>query len=271
VIPPKKLEADMTYIISIANEKGGVAKTTTALSLSAALVETGLEVLMIDLDAQSNLTLSLGLETSQIQHTVTNILLESIPATNAVTKTGFPRLDIIASNAEMGMAERFLPIRSGYMQILRTALRDTDWTYDYILIDCPPFLGATTINALTASDMLIMPTQAEFFSINALRNMMSMVKRVRAQGNAQLTYRLLLTMYDRRNRIHRTLSEQLRSTFGNGVLETIIETDTRLRESAIAGVPIIYHSPKTRAALQYRALAQEILTYVKETAPAQSA
>jgi chromosome partitioning protein len=119
--------------------------------------------------------------------------------------------------------------------------------------------------------MLLMPTQAEYFSINALRNMMSVVRRVRAQGNPQLTYRLLLTMYDRRNRIHRTLSEQLRTTFGNGVLETVIETDTRLRESSIAGLPIIYHSPKTRAAFQYRALAQEILAYVKETTTAQQA
>jgi len=261
----------MTYIISVANEKGGVAKTTTTLSLGAAFVETGLEVLLIDLDAQSNLTLSLGLEPSKIQHTVSNLLLESLPAREAITKTGIPRLDIIGSNNEMALAERFLPIRAGYEQILRKALREADWSYDFIILDCPPFLGATTLNAMTSSDLLIMPTQAEFFSINALRNMMSIVRRVRAQGNAQLTYRLLLTMYDRRNRIHRTLSEQLRTTFGNGVLETIVETDTRLRESSIAGVPIIFHSPKTRSAYQYRALAQEILAYVKETTPAQSA
>ena len=261
----------MTFIISIANEKGGVAKTTTTLSLGAALVESGLEVLLIDLDAQANLTLALGLETTQIKRSVTNILLESLPAREAVTKTSVPRLDIIASNAEMSLAERFLPIRAGYEMILRKSLREAGWSYDYVLIDCPPFLGATTINALTASDLLIMPTQAEFFSINALRNMMSIVRRVRAQGNPQLTYRLLLTLFDRRNRIHRTLGEQLRTTFGNGVLNTIIETDTRIRESAIAGIPIIFHAPKTRSAIQYRALAQETLAYVKETTPAQQA
>jgi chromosome partitioning protein len=121
------------------------------------------------------------------------------------------------------------------------------------------------MNALMAADLLIMPTQAEFFSVNALRNMMGVVRRVRAQGNSHLIYRLLMTMYDRRNRIHRTLSEQLRNTFENGVLDTVIETDTKLRESSIAGLPIIYHAPKSRSALQYRALAQEILTYVKET------
>lgn len=257
----------MTYILSIANEKGGVAKTTTCISLGASLVETGAEVLLIDLDAQANLTLALGVDTAQIKHSIVNVLLESLPAAQAIVKTGIPKLDIIPATSEMGMTERFLPMRTGYETALKKALRAQSWAYDYIILDCPPFLGAITTNALTASDMLLMPTQAEFFSINALRSMMSLVRKIRAQGNPQLTYRLLLTMFDRRNRIHRTLSEQLRATFGNGVLETIIETDTRLRESAIAGLPIIYHSPKSRSSLQYRALAQEILTYVKETTP----
>lgn len=255
----------MTYIISVANEKGGVAKTTTTISLGAALVEAGLEVLLIDLDGQANLSLALGVEFGKDQATIVNTLLESAPARNAVRETGIPRLNLIPSTSEMSLVERFLPIRQGYETALAKALREEDWPYDYILLDCPPFLGAVTYNALMASDLLIMPTQAEFFSINALRSMMSIVRRVRAQGNARLTYRLLLTMFDRRNRIHRTLSEQLRTTFGAGVLETVIETDTKLRESPIAGLPIIYHSPKSRAALQYRALSQEILTYAKET------
>jgi len=255
----------MTYIIAIANEKGGVAKTTTTISLGAALVESGASVLLIDLDAQANLSLALGIDSAHTKHSIVNVLLETLPALQAVVETGIPRLDVIPSMAEMGLAERFLPMRAGYESILRRALRDQDWTYDFILLDCPPFLGAVTTNALTAGDMLLMPTQAEFFSINALRSMMSLVRRIRTQGNPHLTYRLILTMFDRRNRIHRTLSDQLRTTFGTGVLETIIETDTRLRECAIAGLPIIYHSPKSRSSLQYRALAQEILTYVKET------
>jgi chromosome partitioning protein len=255
----------MTYIISVANEKGGVAKTTTAISLGAALVETGLEVVLVDLDGQANLSLAFGIENSKVQNTIVNVLLESAPAHSAVRETGIPRLDLIPSTSEMSLAERFLPIRQGYEMTLVKALREENWPYDYIIVDCPPFLGAVSYNALMASDLLIMPTQAEFFSINALRNMMAMVRRVRSQGNSRLTYRLLLTMFDRRNRIHRTLSEQLRTTFGNGVLDTVIETDTKLRESPIAGLPIIYHAPKSRSALQYRALAQEILTYVKET------
>jgi chromosome partitioning protein len=222
-------------------------------------------VLLVDLDPQANLTLALNVDSGKPPRTIVNVLLESAPAPQAIYETGVPRLDILPSNSEMGLAERFLPVRPEHETVLAQALRDQNWTYDYILLDCPPFLGVVTQNALTAADMLLMPTQAEFFSINALRNMMGLVRQVRGRRNPSLTYRLLLTMYDRRNRIHRTLAEQLRVTFGSGVLETVIETDTKLRESPIAGLPIIYHAPKSRAALQYRALAQEILTYVKET------
>jgi chromosome partitioning protein len=192
--------------------------------------------------------------------------LESLPLKNAIVETGIPKLNLIPSTSEIGLAERYLPVKSGYENILRRSLQNASLNYDFILLDCPPFLGAITTNALTAADMLVMPTQAEFFSISALRSMMTLVRKIRAQGNPQLTYRLLLTMFDRRNRIHRTLTEQLRSTFSNGVLDTMVEIDTRLRESSIAGLPIIYHSPKSRSAVQYRALAQEIFTYVKETA-----
>jgi chromosome partitioning protein len=255
----------MPTIISIANEKGGVAKTTTTISLGAAIVETGLEVLVIDLDGQANLSLALGNDGSKSKSSVANVLLENLPAQNAVQETGIKGLFLLPATSELSLAERFLPIRQGYETTLAKAIHAANWSYDYIIIDCPPFLGAVTLNALVASDLLLMPTQAEFFSINALRNMMGMVRRVRGQGNPNLTYRLLLTMFDRRNRIHRTLGEQLRTTFNNGVLDTMIEIDTKLRESPIAGLPIIFHAPKSRAAVQYRALAQEILTYVKET------
>ncbi len=255
----------MAVIISIANEKGGVAKTTTALSMGAALVESGLRVLLIDLDAQANLTLALGIEPGKVSRSAGNMLLESTQPSLIRRETGIPGLDILPANNEMVYTERYLPSRPGYETVLRKALQDSALDYDFIVIDCPPFLGSVTMNALTASNLLIMPTQAEFFSVYALRNMMTLIRRVRAQTNPQLTYRLLITMFDRRNRVHRTLAEQLRTTFASGLLQTIIETDTKLRESPIAGLPVIYHSPKTRSAVQYRALAQEITEYVKET------
>jgi chromosome partitioning protein len=255
----------MAFIISVANEKGGVAKTTTVTSLGATLNELGLRVLVVDLDTQANLSLGLGIEPEKVTQSLVKVFLESAPIKNTVVETHISGLDIIPSNIEMGMVERFLPVRSGYETTLRHAIENNLPEYDFILIDCPPFLGSVTLNALVASNLLLIPTQAEYFSIYALRNLMNLVRRIRGQYNPGLTYRLLLTMYDKRNRIHRNLNEQLYTTFGNGMFTTIIETDTKLREAPIAGLPIIYHAPKSRASIQYRALAQEIHEYVKET------
>lgn len=255
----------MNHRISIVNEKGGVAKTTTATSLGSILAEQGHRTLVIDLDPQSNLTLAFGLEPSRIQKTSASILLEGVNIRQSIKPTNHLNLDLIPSNSEMVLAERLLPSRPQYELALRKALQDVNSDYDFIVLDCPPFLGAITLNALAASNMILIPTQAEFFSIYALRNLMMLIKRVRNQWNPALTYRLLLTMVDRRNRTHREMSEQLRQSFNSGVMQTVIEVDTKLRESTLAGLPIIYHAPKTRAALQYRALAQEISEYVKET------
>ncbi|HVN52819.1 MAG TPA: ParA family protein [Anaerolineaceae bacterium] len=256
----------MSIIITVANEKGGVAKTTTTLSLGAALVETGQEVLLVDLDAQANLTLALGIDSVKIRRSIANILLESASPVGISRETSVAGLDLIPSNSEMGLAERFLPIRQNYEYILRKALREMEpLHYDSIILDCPPYLGAVTVNALTAADMLLIPTQAEYFSVHALKNMMAQIKRIRGQTNPKLTYRLLITMLDRRNRTHRTLSEQLRTTFNTGLFQTTIDTDTKLREAPIAGTPIIHYASRSRSALQYRALAQEIIQYVQET------
>ena len=256
----------MAYLISITNEKGGVAKTTTALSMGAALVESGNKVLLVDLDSQANLTLSLGSDPAKILKTVVNVLMDNEALTDVIQETGVPGLFLLPANHEMSYIERLLPTRSGYEKILRDSFQSYDGGFDYVIFDCPPFLGAIVLNALTASQLLIIPTQAEYFSIYALKNMMDLVRRVRGHTNPNLTYRLLLTMFDQRNRIHRTMAEQLRNSFGSGVLETTIMIDTKLRESTIAGLPIIYHAPKSRSAMQYRELAEEINGYVKETA-----
>jgi len=256
----------MAYVIAIANEKGGVAKTTTAASLGASLADAGQRILLIDLDPQANLSLALGAEPEKVQQTMVKVLTESVSLSSVITETNVKNLDLIPSNIEMGMLERFLPTRSGYETAIRRTLTNNLSGYQFLIFDCPPILGSVTLNALVASNLLLVPTQAEYFSIYALRNLMTLLRRIRTQYNSGLTYRLILTMYDRRNRIHRDLYEQLQTTFGNGLFSTVIEIDTKLRESSIAGMPIIYHAPKSRSALQYRALAQEILQYVKETA-----
>jgi chromosome partitioning protein len=253
----------MTWVISIANEKGGVAKTTTSLSLSGAFVESGHRVLAIDLDPQANLSLSFGDNSSANAHSIIDGLVNNLSLPDLIKKTGIENLDLIPANSQVGLAERLLPAKQNYSLLLKNYLATMPLPYDYVLIDCPPFLGAITYNALIASDLLILPTQPEYYSVFALRNMMSMIRQVRANGNPKLRYRLLLTMFDKRNRIHCSLAEHLRQTFSTGVFEAVIEVDTKLRESPIAGQPIIFHAPKSRSSLQYRFLAQEISNYVE--------
>lgn len=254
----------MTSIISIANEKGGVAKTTTTLSLGGALAEAGYKVLVIDLDPQANLSLSLGLQPGEKSDSVVNVMISGSSIEDAIRPTSVENLLLLPSNNEVGLAERLLPSRSGYEFMLKDILSKLNGNFDFIMIDCPPFLGAITQNALMTSDLLILPTQAEYFSVFALRNMMGLIRQVRSKGNPKLRYRLLITMFDKRNGIHHTLAEHLRTTFSNGVLDSVIEVDTKLRESPIVCLPVVNHAPKSRSALQYRFLAQEIIHYVQE-------
>lgn len=253
----------MTYYTSVANQKGGVGKTTTVVSLGAALAQKDSKVLLVDLDPQANLTMALGLDPASMHKSIANVLLSLDSLANLLRHSGIQNLDVLPSNAEMNMAERFLPIRKDYEFILRNAVNGM-LPYDYVIFDCPPSLGAVTMNALQASQMLIIPTQAEYFSISSLRNMLGFIRRVRNEGNPNLVYRILLTMYDIRNRIHRNLREQLETTFSEGLFKHIIGIDTKLRESSLAGLPITEYHPKSRASLQYQALAQEVTQHVHQ-------
>ena len=262
----------MTKVIAVSNEKGGVAKTTTVISLGAALVDLGNRALLIDLDAQANLTLALGLEPGESESTSSNIMLDNAPLLSARRKTDVENLDLIPSNSRIETSEQFLPVRTNYTTILRKAIANSaSLPYDYILLDCPPALGAITQNALAAADLLLIPTQAEYFSAYALRNMMTLVRRIREEDNPNLAYRILVTMLDNRNRTHRNIHDQLRSTFGDGVFNTVVEIDTKLRESSIAGLPISRYKPGARGSTQYQVLAQELIEYVKETENRQTA
>jgi chromosome partitioning protein len=252
----------MTTIVAIANEKGGVAKTTSALSIGAALVEHGQEVLLVDLDPQANLTLALGIQPAQARHSVADLLLGNTSPMGISRQTNVPGLDLIPASGEMLMVERFLYVRQNYEHLLRKALAKANM-YNIVLLDCPPSLGALTINALTAAQLLIIPTQPEFFSAHSLREMLDLIRNIRQRSNPSLRYRVLITMLGR-TRVHQTLQEQIRSAFGNAVFTTAIENDTKLREAPVVGKPITQYAPESRAALQYRALAQELEDYVHQ-------
>ena len=260
----------MAVTVAISNEKGGVAKTTTTLSLGAALAEFNQRVLLIDLDPQANLSLALGFETHGVEITSANVLIENTAIRSAIRRCEVESLDLIPSSSRIESVEQFLPMRSNYLATLRNSLENAVLPYDYILLDCPPALGAITLNALSAADLLIIPTQAEYFSAYALRNMMGTIRRIRQESNPNLAYRILITLLDRRNRTHRNIFEQLQTTFGQGVFTTVIEIDTKLRESPIAGVPITQYKPSSRGSQQYRVLAQELMEYAKEEANRQT-
>ncbi len=255
----------MTYVVAISNEKGGVAKTTTAISLGGALAEMGKRILMIDLDAQANLTLALGLPPTRVSLGSNDLLLASVALQDCIQPSPIAGLDIVPSNTRIELVEQLLPVYINYADRLKNAIAEAlPLPHDFIIIDCPPALGAVTRNALMAAHLLLIPTQAEYFSAYALRSMMQLIQSVRQEGNPYLVYRILVTMFDRRNRAHRDIYKQLQQTFKDGLFSTIIEIDTKLRESPISGVPITHYTPKSRSARQYRALAEELIRYAQE-------
>jgi len=261
----------MTYIIAISNEKGGVAKTTTTYSLGAALAEMGKKILLVDLDPQGNLTLANGIEPGKAAYTSHEVLMTGLKIKDALCQTNTPGLEIVPSSPGLLEAEQHLPMRTNYAFILSNALRAESTQHDYVILDCPPSMGAITFNALTTAELLIIPTQAEYFSAYALRDMMTLIRRVRRDTNPRLAYRILITLLDQRNRTHKVIREQLEQTFGSGLFQTVIEIDTRLRESPIIGMPITQYRPNSRGSQQYRVLAQELIDYVQQQKDSQSA
>lgn len=246
--------------IAISSQKGGVAKTTTCLSLGASLAERGQSVLLIDLDPQANLTVSFGINPDTLHHTVGDALLEQYSLV-AVSREGvMPNLDLVPANQGLVVLDRVLYGRQTYETRLKNQIEAMDSSYyDTILIDCPPHFGTLTLNALTAANLLIIPVQCEYYAARAMRPILKLVELIRRKTNPQLAFRVLVTLYDRRNRISRIVLEQIRANFQSALFNTIIEIDTKLRESPTVGLPINLYAPRTRGARQYRALAEELL------------
>lgn len=253
----------MTLTVAIANAKGGVAKTTTTLSLGSSFAENGRDVLLVDLDPHANLTISLGLKPPSIPRTVADVLIGSSKLDEVALGTTQERLKLVPSNHGLSMAETHLVVRENYQRQLAGALQTVN-EFDLVLLDCPPTLGALTHNALAAADLLIIPTQPEFFSAHGLRDMLNLILTIRKDHNPKLRYRILLTMLDRRNRIHISLAQQIRTAFQEATFKTEIDIDTRLRESPVFGKPINLYAPSSRATAQYRQLSEELGQFIHE-------
>ena len=252
----------MTTVIAVGNLKGGVAKTTTCLSLGACLADMGKIVLLIDLDPQASLTLGVGLKPDELRHTVDEALLGNASLVSVSRECAVFGLDIVPANQALATIDKILYGRKGYEFYLKNSIEAMGaGLYDFILIDCPPSTSTLTLNALTAADMLIVPLQCEYFAAQSFRQVIEMVKQVREKCNPRLTYRALVTLYDRRNKINQVIYDQMQRGMTGVLFKTIIEIDTKLRESPVFGQPITLYAPNTRGTAQYRALAQELITH----------
>jgi len=252
----------MTTTIAISSQKGGVAKTTTCLSLGACLAEMKQSVLLIDLDPQAHLTISLGLRPDKLRHAVDDALLGNTSLVSTSRESPVFGLDIVPANRMLVVLDKILYGRPGYQFHLKKGLDAMgEGFYDFVLIDCPPSFGTLTLNGLTAADLLLIPVQCDYYAAHSLRHFVKMVQQVREKTNPWLTYRVLVTMYDRRNKICRVILDQMRRGLNNVLFNTIIEVDTKLRESPAFGQPITLYAPKTRGTQQYRALAKELMNH----------
>ena len=249
----------MSTIIAISSQKGGVAKTTTCLSLGAALAELGRAVLLVDMDPQASLTLSLGIKPAGLRYTVLDALLGTRDLVGVSQESAIFGLDIAPANQELSLVDKILYERPNYQYRLKQTLDQVDpKVYDYLLLDCSPSLGPLTMNALIAANMLVVPVQCEFYAAHALRNTLRLVRQVRELGNPRLAYRVLVTLYDMRNKISRTILEQMQRELKSLLFETVIQVDTKLRESPAFGQPIVTYAPHSRGSQQYKSLALEL-------------
>jgi len=251
-------------IIAISNQKGGVAKTTTCMSLGASLAEAGQRVLVVDLDSQANLTIAAGLDDEALEYSIADLLVGDVDslaevADAVICPTAMDGLKILPADLRLAGAERLLYDKPEYEFWLAEILSRWDTTFDTILLDCPPSLGAATLMALTAARYVVVPVQCEYYAARGLSRLLDIVEVVKERTNPNLQLFLLPTLFDKRNRICREILSQIQTHFTDTILDTVIGIDTRLRESPLVGEPILLYAPSTRASGHYRQLAQEII------------
>ncbi|CEJ69493.1 ParA family protein [Chryseobacterium sp. DT-3] len=248
----------MAKIIGIANQKGGVGKTTTAVNLAAALGVLEKRILIIDADPQANATSGLGVE--DVQYSTYNLLEHSADTRTCIKRTASPNLDIIPSHIDLVAAEIELVDKENREYMLKKALAEVRNDYDYIIIDCAPSLGLITVNALTAADSVIIPIQCEYFALEGLGKLLNTIKNVQKIHNKDLGIEgLLLTMYDSRLRLSNQVVEEVNSHFPDMVFETIISRNVRLSEAPSFGESILNYDAESKGAIQYIQLAEEVL------------
>ena len=251
----------MTKIISFANQKGGVGKTTTAVNLSAALAEAGQSVLAIDFDPQGNLSSGLGIDKLNTEKTIYEVIIGDENINDAILSTEVENLDIIPSNVDLSGAEIELLELEDRERTLRRKISEIYKEYDYIIIDCPPSLSLLTINAFMASDSVVIPIQCEYYALEGLSQMMKTVNLVRKKLNTNLQVEgVVFTMYDARNRLSQQVVESVKEVLNERIYKTIIPRNVRLAEAPSYGMPVTEYDSKSSGAESYRLLAAEVIS-----------
>ena len=249
-------------IISVANQKGGVGKTTTAINLAAALTELGLNVLVVDLDPQGNASTGLGIPSNAREITTYDLLVEQVDLDKAIQTTETENLSIIPATTDLSSADMELFSNDNRSTLLKTALHSNDMRskgFDYILIDCPPSLSLLTVNAMVASDAVLVPLQSEFFALEGLSQLMLTIREVRQTANPNLRIEgVVLTMFDQRNNLSQMVDEDAREHLGELVFKTRIPRNVRVSEAPSFAQPVLAYDTNSKGAIAYRDLAKEI-------------
>lgn len=250
----------MGRIMAIANQKGGVGKTTTVINLSSSISAKGKKVLMVDIDPQGNTTSGIGLNKEKTEKTIYDVLLNNENIRDCIVDTGYERLYILPANIELAGAEIELVTMEGREYRLKNALSVIRDEYDFILIDCPPSLGLLTINALTAADSVLVPIQCEYYALEGLTQLMNTIKLVQKGLNKDLVIEgVVLTMFDGRTNLSIQVVDEVKKYFRNKVYSSIIPRNIRLGEAPSFGQPIRVYDPKSRGAEAYEELAEEVI------------
>lgn len=252
----------MGRVIAVANQKGGVGKTTTVINLSAYLADSGHRVLAVDIDPQGNTTTGLGIDKSLVDVSIYDVLLEGESLADAVQPTDVVGLHVLPATLDLAGAEVELSQRPQREMLLDAQIRRIRDRYDYVFIDCPPSLGLLTVNALTAADAVMIPMQCEFFALEGLSQLLATIDLVRERLNPRLALEgVLLTMYDARTNLAAQVAEEVRKHFAQRVYQAVIPRTVRLSEAPSHGQPILRYDPKSRGADGYHRLAQEVIEH----------